>query len=503
MRLLNKYGLILSILLVYVVTAYNSTGYYHPDEHYQIIEFAGLKSGWNKGDDLTWEYDARIRPALQPMIASVCFYLLEKAGIGSPFDKTLFLRLLTAGLVLCSIYCFARIMQREVKPLNRKLFWGLSFFLWFLPAVNVRFSSETWAGLCLILAIAWSCKQGTRSLRACAGTGLLMGLSFEFRFQMAFCIIGLLLWLLLVRKWNIKQLSLLIVAGFSVVVGGIALDSWFYGEPVVAFYNYFESNILQDMASNFGISPWYYYFIQVTESATTLLGLAIWISLLVFLLYFRYHILSWCLIPFLIVHFLVPHKELRFLFPLINLVPFLLVMGFQLLTDYLTSPFIRKALINPVFGVIVLVNILGLVIMMNKPAGNGNVGMAAYIDDKYGYENINLYAYPNNSPYSVGTYKGLTARFYLNGRVRILDFSKSEIRNQCNHPAYAEDKDLVVLPANDEFARAMVERWQFKEERRSMPAWVSFMNRFYKIYDDRRILVLYTKKNNLDRQTVD
>lgn len=503
MKRLNKYCLLLLVLSVYLITAYNSTGYYHPDEHFQIIEFAGLKSGWNTGNDLAWEYDARIRPALQPMIASVCFYFLDGVGINSPFDKALFLRLLTAILTLWGIYYFARNMQHEVNPSYRKLFWGLSFFLWFLPAVNVRFSSETWAGLCLILTIALICKQGTRSLRSCVGIGALMGLSFEFRYQMAFCMVGLFLWLILIGKWKVKQLAYLVLGGVSVVIGGIALDSWFYGSPVIAFYNYFESNILHDVASNFGTSPWYYYLTQVTESATTLLGLAIWISLFVFLLYFRCHILLWCLIPFLIIHFVVPHKELRFLFPVINLTPFLLVMGFQLLMESTTRPFIRKALIYPVFCVTVLINLLGLIIMMNKPAGSGNIEIAAYIDRKYGQKNVTLYAHAGNTPYCIGPFKGLTARFYLNNKVEIKDFAKTESRNWYRQPAMVSNNDLIVLPVNDAFACNIVKRWQFKEETRSIPAWISFMNRFYNIYDDRRTLVLYAKENNVDQQTTD
>jgi len=43
-------------LLIYVVTAYFSKGYYHADEHYQVIEFAGLKTGTHSGSDLAWEY---------------------------------------------------------------------------------------------------------------------------------------------------------------------------------------------------------------------------------------------------------------------------------------------------------------------------------------------------------------------------------------------------------------------------------------------------------------
>jgi phosphatidylinositol glycan class B len=67
--IIKKYAGLLLIGAIYLLTAIHSNGFHHPDEHYQIVELAGLKGGWNTGANLTWEYDAQIRPALQPMIA--------------------------------------------------------------------------------------------------------------------------------------------------------------------------------------------------------------------------------------------------------------------------------------------------------------------------------------------------------------------------------------------------------------------------------------------------
>ena len=38
-------GIIALAIVIYGITAWNSHGYYHADEHYQIIEFAGEKLG--------------------------------------------------------------------------------------------------------------------------------------------------------------------------------------------------------------------------------------------------------------------------------------------------------------------------------------------------------------------------------------------------------------------------------------------------------------------------
>lgn len=56
--------------MVFFITAWKSDGYYHADEHYQLIEFAGKILGTHQPEELAWEYNARLRPALQPTIAA-------------------------------------------------------------------------------------------------------------------------------------------------------------------------------------------------------------------------------------------------------------------------------------------------------------------------------------------------------------------------------------------------------------------------------------------------
>jgi phosphatidylinositol glycan class B len=47
-----KKKITVGIISIYVITAIFITGYHHPDEHFQLIEFTGLKGGWNTGTDL-------------------------------------------------------------------------------------------------------------------------------------------------------------------------------------------------------------------------------------------------------------------------------------------------------------------------------------------------------------------------------------------------------------------------------------------------------------------
>ncbi len=60
-------------IITLVLTSIFSLGYHHFDEHFQILEFAGSKLDLTTPNNLPWEYDYQMRPAIQPAIA-VCLY---------------------------------------------------------------------------------------------------------------------------------------------------------------------------------------------------------------------------------------------------------------------------------------------------------------------------------------------------------------------------------------------------------------------------------------------
>ena len=55
-------------LILYLTAAIYNSGYYHPDEHFQILEFAKWKLGQSSGTSMAWEHEAMIRPTLEPWI---------------------------------------------------------------------------------------------------------------------------------------------------------------------------------------------------------------------------------------------------------------------------------------------------------------------------------------------------------------------------------------------------------------------------------------------------
>ena len=483
----QKYVIYIVAVIVYIVTAVNSNGYYHPDEHYQIIEFAGVKSGWNIGNDLTWEYDAQIRPALQPSMASCLFKFFNLFGITSSFLMAMGLRLITAGFSLICIILFIRSFKNTLKPEFRIVFLLVSFFLWFIPAINVRFSSETWAGSVLLLSIALINRMESKKTMHFFIIGLLWGLCFEFRFQMGIILFSIFLWLIFIRKEALKNLLLLCLGGSVIVLGAFVLDSWFYGNWVFVPWNYFHINLIQDVASQFGTSPWHFYIVQLVSKPTLLIGFLMFIALL-FLLFFNHkHIVVWCVIPIIVIHSLIPHKELRFIFPIVNFIPLIMVLFFQEIYLLFKKRALFRIIVYPVGLIVLIINLGGLLMMSFKPGFDGNINIMQYLDKGQG--RINLYVVGWSNPYILGEkVKGLTPRFYANNRVTVKELSDFSMLKRLG------DNDLVIMRKIYQ-EQVVMEREGFSIEKKSIPDWIATLDRFYKVrpnYD--YIFVLYSKQ---------
>jgi len=93
----EKKTVILGAVLL-VIAAFFSTGFHQIDEHFQILEFAGLKLGLTTQSELPWEYHQRLRPALQPYIAILVFKMFSLVGLENPFFVSTTLRVLSASL---------------------------------------------------------------------------------------------------------------------------------------------------------------------------------------------------------------------------------------------------------------------------------------------------------------------------------------------------------------------------------------------------------------------
>ena len=318
-------------LLFHLWTAYASIGYHHADEHFQILEFANHALKGSPASDLPWEYGERIRPALQPMLAAGFFQALSWLGVDHVIWWNYLLKALTSMISLLTIVLACRLVAPDLSVSGKRALWLSALFLWFMPYLHVRFTSENWSGILFFWATFLVLRRAGEGLppgRALA-IGLLLGLSFVFRFQMAFAILGLGMWLLIRQRPSWVSWVALVAAGVSMIGLGFLVDSWYYGEWVFTPYEYFRVNILEAKAAEFGVSPWYQYFVLFLIHAGPPLSIGLLILFFWGMVRRPQHLWSWAFAVFLLGHLLVGHKELRFLYPMSYLIPFFVALGWE------------------------------------------------------------------------------------------------------------------------------------------------------------------------------
>ncbi len=328
--------LFLAGLFVYLFTAICSAGFPHPDEHFQILEFANARLGLSPLADLPWEFHERIRPTMQPVLAMGVIWLARQIGIQSPFVIAAILRIgiaLLAWFVTCrAVLVFERRLTRE--DCRNMLAYGV-MLLWFMPFVSTRFSSENLAAI-LLLTGTMMVSPATGDARRTPlpaltflASGAVLGLSFFARFQMAFAMLGLGLWLLFVARVGVIRLVALGLGFLAVCAACVFVDSWFYGELVISPLRYFHANLIQNRAAEWGVDPWWWYIPQVALWSFPLIGIPLMVLALRGAMSRRSDVWLFCAVPFLAAHFFVAHKELRFLFPLAFPFVYLAVCGWE------------------------------------------------------------------------------------------------------------------------------------------------------------------------------
>jgi phosphatidylinositol glycan class B len=312
--------IVIAGLLVHIIIAFTSVGFHHPDEHFQILEFANYKLGFSSAEKLTWEFGSQIRSGFQPLIVYLLGSFMINIGFYNPFILALFLRLISS---LFSFFVCLLVIKRGLpffeKENHKFTFVFLAMLLWFIPYIGCRFSGENWSGMFFFCCFYFSTKENPKGSDYLFG-GILGGLAFLCRFQIAFAIIGLFTWMFLMNKSKLLSLFSFSVSLAFIVLMGVLIDFWLYDQWVFSPYNYFHANIIKGVAAKFGICPWWYYFQNMMEEGW-IISLIIHACIILSTIAYYKKPAIWVFWVFLIGHISVGHKEARFMFPMVYLVP--------------------------------------------------------------------------------------------------------------------------------------------------------------------------------------
>ena len=182
--------LILSFIL-HVIAAVQSSGFYHSDEHFQILEFMNYNLGSSPMSELPLEFGQLMRPWLLPAIFSGMTSSLNAIGINNPFDWALSYRILscilgwlsTAGLSLCCYLWFPEKRWRQWAVIAMTL-------IWYMPSLHARHSSENLSGSLFFIGLSLitlmtppKLKHSERPESLPFALSFLVGILFGFAFE--------------------------------------------------------------------------------------------------------------------------------------------------------------------------------------------------------------------------------------------------------------------------------------------------------------------------------
>lgn len=483
MRLSRTRWIFLTAVVVHLLTAWFSTGFHSADEHYQVIAFAEAKLGHQPTSGLPWEYDARIRSALLPSICWAVFRTADAIGIEDPFILSFLLRLLTAALALIAVACFIRAVRHLVPPKLWIAFLLLSYFLWFLPFLHVRFSGETWSGLLFLLGLATLLSPEARRDRYFR-TGLLFGLAFLCRPPVLMMAIGVGAWLVLVRHERPRHL-LVWVAGISaMVLSGIVVDHWFYGSFTFTAWNYARLGLVGSPDHPFAAFAWWYYPAWVVKYAIPPIGLAVLAAFATLVVYRPKSLLVWVIIPFLVLHLALPHKDLRFLYPLVDLLPLLLVLAWAIWQEWKMLQAVPPRTLRFILALMAIINLGALAVVMTSPAGSGRTRLAKAIQNQYAYGPVRLnYLTDESTIWDIRL-----PRFYLPGSA-----TDTLVTEPCI-PLLQDAGATELLVCDRPMPKCASTGRHWQEVERALPWLKGLALKAYEMEDVRPVWVLYESK---------
>jgi GPI mannosyltransferase 3 len=358
------------------VSACCNIGFIQADEHFQILEFGAYKLGLVAREGLAWEYEAQIRSGIQPLMAYFCIGACRALGLTDPFWQAGILRVF-AGVVSGWVYWIwlKRLLPDFKTEKQQTFFIAFATLSWFVPFLLVRFSSENMCaatflgGLYLLLQNENLPEKTTaKQWRDALFAGFLFGLSFFFRFQIAFALLGLGAWLVFNRT-KFSVLTFVFLGGLLGGAVGMLTDFWLYGEWVLSPVRYFVCNIIEHKAAEFGEEAFYWYFLEIPNKAVPPLGILLGIGFFVGCYHLKKHAFTWFTLLFVLGHAAVSHKEGRFLYPMLLPFMYLSAMGLWAIWAYFNTKILEKAHIwRRVFIFFLVMNTLILSFRIFAPA---------------------------------------------------------------------------------------------------------------------------------------
>jgi hypothetical protein len=337
-RMHNWRGILFVAFLARIVAVIFSPGYGMHDDHFLIIESsASWVDGYDYNNWLPWSPNNAGHPEGHSFtyvgLNFFYFYTMKMLGIADPKVLMFINRLLHAFASMAVVHFGMRITEKLSDRVTAlRVGWFLAL-LWILPFVSVRNLVEMVAAPLLVYG-TWLILKSERR-RNFLFSGMVIGLSVSFRYQVGVFAIGMGLYFLFTRRW----IPLLLFSLGNALVFGLTqglVDYLIWGYPFAELMGYVTYN-LKEGTQYLPNQNYLMYFLVLTGCFFVPLGLILGFG------FFRsarkYAVLFVPTFAFLLFHTIYPNRQERFI---LSILPFFLilgVLGYQLLKE---TPFKQK-----------------------------------------------------------------------------------------------------------------------------------------------------------------
>lgn len=303
-------------------------GIFWPDEIFQSIE-QGHRFAFGVGL-VPWEFRDGARSWVFPGLIGIVLKLGGLIGMRSGPPLVILAKGTMALLSVCGVYWAMRV-AKALGGSRAALMAGASMATF--PALVVfgsRCMSETASAALIMGIIVLLLRPGARAAWA---AGLLTALAVFIRYQNGIFAIGFFLYLLFTRRRR-DALHLAMAGTLGAMLGG-ALDWATWGSPFFSLKYYVQFNLIEGRASEWGTEPASYYARTAWTSTgwpIVILALGIVLSLV------RTRGFFLMALAFVAAHSAIPHKEFRFILPVVPLLLVLASVGLAWLVETARVP---------------------------------------------------------------------------------------------------------------------------------------------------------------------
>jgi hypothetical protein len=290
--------------------ALTDAGIAWPDEIYQSLEPAH-RLVWGQGW-VALEFREGLRTWVLPGLVAGVLEVARGLGLSRPALYVPAAKLVFAAVGVATAWATARLARRMgAGPLEA----AAAGALWALAAPAIYFAprglSEPLSALPVTLGLAWALPAEASRRERVLGASLL-GFAVLLRLQDALLCVALVGAWLARRRWRESAEMVAVLLGWALLLGLIdrlTWGGWFHS--AIAYWRY---NWVQGHGALFGASPPGYYLRTLWSSMPTVAALMVPAVLLGA---FRAPALAATVALFLGVHSAIPHKELRFILPVL------------------------------------------------------------------------------------------------------------------------------------------------------------------------------------------